>query len=339
MPSRSVNSISINVAFVRSATAKLTCEQAEIDALLVAAKIPPALLTQPQARVSLQQFAQLITLLIRATKDEMLGHTHHVMPIGGLSVLTHWMTGSATIGQAIHRLRQFYSIMNREIDIQTHTDEQYFTLALGEGSHNRDSDEYVYEFMFFFVHRILCWLQKNLFPVTHIAFPFGQPAHAKDHRLMYYGAPVSYRQPKAEIVFAKSLLTQPVKQELKALKTMLNDPIGSLLMLNFHGESWSSRVGSIAQNKLPDLPSLPEIATEMQLQPHTLQRRLKREGVTYLEIKNQIKRDAAIELLTSSELSIDQISAQLGFVETSPFTRIFKQWTGVPPSAYRKRQR
>ena len=60
--------------------------------------------------------------------------------------------------------------------------------------------------------------------------------------------------------------------------------------------------------------------------------------MTYLDIKNQLKRDAAIEWLTNSELSIEAISAQLGFVETSPFTRTFKQWTGVPPSAYRKRQ-
>jgi len=338
MQSRSINSISINVAFVRAATAKLACEQAEIDALLMAAKIPPALLLQPQARVSLHQFAQLITLLIRATKDEMLGHTHHVLPIGGLSILTHWMTGATTIGQAVHRLSRFYSIMNRDIDIVTSTDEQFFTLTLEEGSHNRDSDEYVYEFMFFFVHRILCWLQKHLFPIAHIAFPFREPSHAQDHRLMYYGAPVSYHQPTAKIVFAKALLAQPVKQDLKALKTMLDNPIGSLLMLNFHGESWSSKVGSIAQNRLPNLPSLPEIAAEIKLQPYTLQRRLKQEGVTYLEIKNQIKRDAAIELLTNSELSIDEISTQLGFVETSPFTRIFKQWTGVPPSAYRKRQ-
>jgi AraC-like DNA-binding protein len=82
---------------------------------------------------------------------------------------------------------------------------------------------------------------------------------------------------------------------------------------------------------------LPVIAAELGLQPYTLQRKLKHEGVTYLDIKNQIKRDAAIELLANSELSIEAISSQLGFVETSPFTRIFKQWTGVPPSAYRQR--
>ena len=55
--------------------------------------------------------------------------------------------------------------------------------------------------------------------------------------------------------------------------------------------------------------------------------------------ENQVKRDTAIELLTTSECSIEDISLRLGFAETSPFTRTFKQWTGVPPSAYRKRNR
>lgn len=333
----SINSISINVAFVRAATAKVACEQHELDALLMASKIPPTLLAQPHARVSLHQYAQLITALIKVSKDEMLGHTENIIPVGSLSVLTHWMTGAETIGQAIQRLIRFYAIIDRDIKISIDTGQSYFSLAINHRSHVIGFNDYVYEFMFFFVHRILCWLQRRLFPISDIAFPFEQPSHASDHRLMYYGAPVCYSQKEARIMFSTELLSQPVKQDLKSLNSMLSNPIGDLLLLNFRGESWSSKVGSIAQSKLPHLPSLPAIAAELGLQPYTLQRKLKHEGVTYLDIKNQIKRDAAIELLANSELSIEAISSQLGFVETSPFTRIFKQWTGVPPSAYRQR--
>ena len=81
---------------------------------------------------------------------------------------------------------------------------------------------------------------------------------------------------------------------------------------------------------------LPEVAEDLGIKPYTLQRSLAKEGVTYLAIKNQVKRDAAIEMLVSTDLSIEEISSQLGFSETSPFTRTFKDWTGIPPSAYRK---
>lgn len=334
----SIKSISINVAFVRAATAKLVCTPEQVDALLLASKIPPDLVNQPHARVTLQQYAQLITALIDATNDEMLGHTHQVMPTGSLSLLTHWMAGADTIGHAIHRLDRFYTIVNDSIELHTEVDHDWVVLNIGPGSHERNSDAYVYEFMFFFIHRIVCWLQKQLFPIAHIAFPFAQPERANDHRLMFYGAPVTYDQRGARITFSKALLEQPIKQDLKALNAMLDNPIGALLMLNFHGDSWSSKVADVVQSQLSSVPSLPDIAAQLDIQPYTLQRRLKQEGVTYLDIKNQLKRDAAIEWLTNSELSIEAISAQLGFVETSPFTRTFKQWTGVPPSAYRKRQ-
>ncbi len=58
----------------------------------------------------------------------------------------------------------------------------------------------------------------------------------------------------------------------------------------------------------------------------------------YLAIKNQVKRDAAIEMLVHSDFTIEEISVRLGFSETSPFSRTFKDWAGVPPSAYRKRR-
>jgi AraC-like DNA-binding protein len=97
-------------------------------------------------------------------------------------------------------------------------------------------------------------------------------------------------------------------------------------------------VESIISDKLHDLPTLPELASMMNVKPYTLQRRLADEGTSYLTIKNHLKRDSAIELLINTDLTIEEISAKLGFSETSPFTRTFKQWVGVPPSGYREKQ-
>ncbi len=155
---------------------------------------------------------------------------------------------------------------------------------------------------------------------------------------MYYGAPIAFGSDSARIVFSRQLLERPVVQNQDGLTQLLADPIANFLVLNFYGESWSSKVGSIIQDQLHALPTLPQLAEVMKVPPYTLQRRLAEEGVNYLAIKNQVKRDAAIEKLVHTDLSIEEISSQLGFSETSPFTRTFKDWTGVPPSAYRKRR-
>jgi len=67
-----------------------------------------------------------------------------------------------------------------------------------------------------------------------------------------------------------------------------------------------------------------------------VQRRLAGAGTRHLTIKNHLKRDSAIEILMNTELTIEEISAKLGFSETSPFTRTFKAWAGVPPCVYRE---
>jgi AraC-like DNA-binding protein len=43
-------------------------------------------------------------------------------------------------------------------------------------------------------------------------------------------------------------------------------------------------------------------------------------------------------MLTRQNLSIGDISSQLGFAEPGAFSRAFKHWTGVSPLAYRKQE-
>ncbi len=147
-----------------------------------------------------------------------------------------------------------------------------------------------------------------------------------------------FKQAKTQIRFSLETLNKPVQQKLSNLEKFLTNPNFELLVMDFKADNLASVVASEIRNKLDDMPTLPELANTMKLKPYTLQRRLANEGISYLAIKNQVKRDAAIDLLVNTDLTIESISTQLGFSETSPFTRTFKQWTGIPPSAYRKYQ-
>ena len=84
-------------------------------------------------------------------------------------------------------------------------------------------------------------------------------------------------------------------------------------------------------------PTLEAFAREVQMSASTLRRRLEREGGSYQEIKDEVRRGVAVELLRRSAASISEIAELTGFQEPSAFHRAFKKWTGESPGRYRAR--
>ena len=62
----------------------------------------------------------------------------------------------------------------------------------------------------------------------------------------------------------------------------------------------------------------------------------KMKGTTLLAFHNQLRCEAAKELLTQPELPIAHIASSVGFVSPAHFSQIFKKYTGTSPSDYRK---
>jgi AraC-like DNA-binding protein len=85
-----------------------------------------------------------------------------------------------------------------------------------------------------------------------------------------------------------------------------------------------------------ELPSLETMSESLAMTPQTVRRRLREEGLGYQSLKDNLRRDAAIEYLGNPELTLDGIARQLGFSEASTFHRAFKGWTGMAPGIYRQ---
>jgi len=69
----------------------------------------------------------------------------------------------------------------------------------------------------------------------------------------------------------------------------------------------------------------------------TLQRRLAESGLSYNEVLDAMRRDAAAQYLAGESFSIGEIAYLLGYSEPAAFHRAFKRWHGTTPAAYRVR--
>lgn len=82
--------------------------------------------------------------------------------------------------------------------------------------------------------------------------------------------------------------------------------------------------------------SIKDIASELQLSKRTLQRRLKAEKVSYVELRDLVRFNKAIDCLLVNNMGIQKISKYLAFSDRTSFTNAFRRWTDMTPSNFRK---
>ena len=82
-------------------------------------------------------------------------------------------------------------------------------------------------------------------------------------------------------------------------------------------------------------PSAASAATHLGLSQRSFQRRLSELGLAYQQLLDQTRHELARRYLDDPAKSVTEITFLLGFSEQSAFTRAFKRWSGISPSAYR----
>ena len=85
-------------------------------------------------------------------------------------------------------------------------------------------------------------------------------------------------------------------------------------------------------------PSIDMMAEITQMSPRTLQRRLKRESVSFKTLIDRSRFKVASKLLTQTDLSSMEIALDTGYNDPSHFARAFRRIAGCSPREYRKRR-
>jgi AraC-like DNA-binding protein len=74
-----------------------------------------------------------------------------------------------------------------------------------------------------------------------------------------------------------------------------------------------------------------QVAKLLSMHRRTLNRRLKAEGTTFRELLDEVRFEAACQLLDTARTPITDIASSLGYAETSAFSRAFRRWSGGTP--------
>ena len=78
------------------------------------------------------------------------------------------------------------------------------------------------------------------------------------------------------------------------------------------------------------------VSERLGLHPRSLQRRLREEGVSFAELKDELRREIALRYLGQKSVTITRIASMLGYSEPSVFTRSCQRWFSTSPRQVRR---
>ena len=323
----------ISNALIREALSVAASRGLNIVHIANKAGISAELLTSTKARVPVAQCAQLWIELAESMNDEFLGMDTHPMRRGSYKLLAKLAFNTETLQQAIEEILRFLALVLDDIQGELVQQGSKAFLIL----HDREQPKRMFSYATFLmlVHSLMCWLSDQRTHFQKMTFKCHQPVEIQDYRVRFCEN-LQFDAEINRIEFDAHYLRHKIKKDKQALNDFLKHTPYNLIVRFKNENSLSLQIRRQLLLQPPsDWAELKDIAQQLNMSTATIQRRLKQEGVSYQQLKNDIRCDIAIERLSKTNDSIQNISDNLSFHDPSAFHRAFKKWTGVSPGDYR----
>lgn len=327
-------SATLPIQFVHNLFQGVETTEARRKRYLLQAGIPFFLLEAPHGRVTVAQFARLYRLLVNELDDETPGFFSRPLRGGTLKFLCLGLLDAPNLQVALHRYCQFFRVLLDEVAYQLVVDEQLAVIRFMEKTSPQGNRVLVHELMLKLVHGIASWLIAEKIPPLRISCAYPQPQHSSEY-LYFYPGEVVFDQPWTAIHFDRALLRKPVRQTKQQLSSFLQKAPADWIYVSFGERLLAHRVRDYLGQEQAGA-TVQQVADALHMSVRTLSRRLAAEGTGFQAVKDEMRRDLAVQQLTSSDVPLAALSGQLGFEDLASFNRAFRNWTGSTPGSYRR---
>ncbi len=322
------------MAFVQAIVAAYARYGQDPAQALAQAQIAPAQLQNSGARITAWQMERISEAAMRELDDEALGWFSRRLPWGSYGMLARASISAPTLALAVQRWCRHHGLIADDITLTLQTSGSTASITITE---NRDLGA-LREFCLVSVLRnilgLACWLVDSRIPLLQAQFPFDAPPHAEAYAVLFSG-PTRFSQAQAAISFDAQYLQLPLRRDEKALQQMLQHALPLTVLQYRRDRLLVQRVRQLLATQPQDTHGAEALAALLHLSPRTLHRQLKDEGATLQALKDEVRRDRALDLLQRTTRPIKQVAEAVGFQNEKSFIRAFKGWTGVAPGDFR----
>lgn len=255
--------------------------------------------------------------------------------LAALGVVGAVIGSSATVGEAISLAAGMTPLLTNLFTLDAEQKSRFFTLnfrpAKGVDTTAAAFRQVLDFFMVFTVQELDGLLLAKVQPDAVYM------GHGGDHVAAYEQAfrcrPVQ-RKGQYVLRFPRALWNEQILTADYETQAWHMQQVQALLQQGPAGATATKVYTYLMANAYLGIPPLEAVAAGFNLSARSLQRKLKEEGTGYQQVADQVRLALAAQYLSSGAYPVKEISGLLGYNEVSAFTRAFKKWTGVAPSAY-----
>ncbi|ASP37670.1 AraC family transcriptional regulator [Bacterioplanes sanyensis] len=174
-------------------------------------------------------------------------------------------------------------------------------------------------------------------PLQQVSFCH-QPGAAQLHAMeAFFDCPVIGGAQRSGLTFHASALMLPLRNSEPGLRKLLEEQASAMLKALPEPDEFERQLQAQLVRQLPDgHVSLDTAARQLHCSVRTLQRRLHKRQLHWQGLVERTREQLARQYLCDPGLSLLDIALLLGYRDQSTFTRSFKRWSGMTPSAFRK---
>jgi AraC-like DNA-binding protein len=294
--------------------------------------------------ISAMQYSRVYQQVLSLLQDETFGVTGSEMVApGAFRMMCYCIISCQNLGQAIQRASEFYrTFFDERSQLYANFTEQfarvgYKNLAREEGAQVTAADAYGLSVW----HRFFGWLCGRPLELKRVDFTGGTPQNLEKYEALF-GCPLNFNQANDLMYFDSACLAWPIVHTEHSLREFLRTAPYQLLIMERNPDvnNLSAQVKAMIGHDFSEgFPGFETISSALNMSAPTLRRRLKREGTTFQQLKDQARCEAAKLCLDRPDLSINEVALQMGFTDPSAFHRSFKKWTGLTPGQFRASRR
>ncbi len=327
----------LNTDLLRYRIAIAAQEGADMAAILISAGAPPGLMDGDPAYVDELVERRVWSAIVEATGRDDIGLLCGIrFPTQSINMLGYVMANAPTVRVAIEKCCAYQRVISDTMGLVIDKGPDTSTVWIEQWSEWDDTLRYTVDLV---MAAVTSWASANApeqIKPLRVGFHYQHPTNVDPYTRLFAPAAVLFGTDVSYQIYTNDALDQPVIGASGEMFGFFEEKVQSLIADYEGRDTYSFRVRQRILTALKGAaPNVDIVASELAVSVRSLQQKLAEEWSSFSTILNETRRDLAMQFLKDNEVGNDEIAYLLGYSEVSVFSRSFKKWTGMTPSAYK----